>query len=132
VNDDIQEYKEELNRIFEKAERMLRAAEISLDDGLVESAASRVYYAVFHAIQALLISVNKEYSKHSSVIAAFNRDFIKTGIFPIKFGKALTRMSKHREIGDYSYVIELDMNSIKEDIESAKEILASIHLYLDL
>jgi uncharacterized protein (UPF0332 family) len=54
-----------------------------LGDGFVETSASRAYYAAFHAIQALLKSIDQTYSKHSGVIAAFHREFIMTGIFPL-------------------------------------------------
>ena len=60
---------EELERILAKSERMLQAAESSFDNGLGESAASRAYYTAFHAIQALLKSINQTYSKHSGVIS---------------------------------------------------------------
>jgi uncharacterized protein (UPF0332 family) len=123
-------YDEEFDRILAKAERMLQAAEGSFRDGLVESAASRAYYSAFHAIQALLKSIDQTYSKHSGVIAAFHREFVKTDIFPRKFGKALTRMIKHREIGDYSYILELDPDQVREDIQNAKDILTSIRQYL--
>jgi hypothetical protein len=115
-----------------KAERMLHAANASLKDGFVESAASRSYYAAFHAIQALLKSIDLTYSKHAGVIAAFHREFIKTGIFPPDFGRALTRLAKHRDIGDYSYLWELDPDQVKEDIHKTKEILVSIRRYLGL
>jgi uncharacterized protein (UPF0332 family) len=55
VTEKAQDRREELSRILGKAERMLQAAQASLEDGFVESAASRAYYAAFHAIQALLI-----------------------------------------------------------------------------
>ena len=71
-------YGEEFDRILAKAERMLQAAEGLFRDGLVESAASRAYYSAFHAIQALLKSIDQTYSKHSGVIAAFHQ--LYTGI----------------------------------------------------
>ena len=112
----------ELNNILNKAERTLQSAESLFNNGFVESAASRAYYAAFHAIQAVLASVNQAYSKHSTVIAQFQRQFVKTGIFPSKLGKALKRMMNHREIGDYKYDEELDHYEVKDDIEKAIEL----------
>jgi len=77
-----------------------------------------------------LKSVGQTYSKHTGVIGAFHRDFIKTGIFPDDFGKALTRLVKHRDIGDYSYIWELDPEKVREDVRRAREILDSIRRYL--
>ena len=48
----------ELEKMLAKADRMLSAAEAAMRDGFVESAASRAYYASFHAIQALLKSID--------------------------------------------------------------------------
>jgi uncharacterized protein (UPF0332 family) len=121
---------QELDKILGKAQRMLLAAEAALQDGFVETAASRAYYAAFHAIQALLKSVGQTYSKHAGVIGAFHRDFVKTKIFPDEFGKALTRPVKHRDIGDYSYIWELDPEKVREDVRRAGEILDSIRRYL--
>jgi uncharacterized protein (UPF0332 family) len=132
VKEDPQDLIKKLDIILGKAERMLKAGEAALEDGFVETAASRAYYAAFHAIQALLKSIDQTYSKHSGVIAAFHREFIKTGIFPPELGKALTRMVKHRDIGDYSYLWELDLDQVREDIQEAREILDSARRYLKL
>ncbi len=127
-----QDRREELSRILGKAERMLQAAQASLKDGFAESAASRAYYAAFHAIQALLKSIDKTFSKHSAVIAAFHHEFIKKGIFPPEFGKALTRLVKHRDIGDYSYVWTLEPGQVKDDLQKAQQILSAIRRHLGL
>jgi uncharacterized protein (UPF0332 family) len=132
VKGDVKELKEEFGRMLAKSERMLQAAEGALKDGLTDSAASRAYYAAFHAIQALLRSIDQTYSKHSEVISAFHREFVKTGIFPRRFGKALTRMMRHREIGDYSYILELDPDQVREDVQNAREILDSICRHLGM
>jgi len=123
---------ENLKRILNKSERMLQSAETSFNAGFLESAASRAYYSAFHAIQAVLKSVDQTYSKHSTVIAEFQRQFIKTGIFPRQIGKALSKMAKHREIADYKYDEELNSDEVKEDIEKARELLDAVRQYLKL
>ena len=42
--------REELGKILAKSQRMLLAAETALQDEFFETAASRAYYTVFHAI----------------------------------------------------------------------------------
>ena len=122
----------ELRLILDKAERTLKSAESLYDGDFFESSASRAYYSAFHAIQAILASHNQAYSKHSTVIAQFQRQFVKTGVFPLAVGKSLTRLIKHREIGDYSYSKELDPNEVKDDIEKAREILKLVNQYLKI
>jgi len=37
---------------------------------------------MFYTVEALLLSQNLTFSKHSAVISAFGKNFVKTGIFP--------------------------------------------------
>ena len=48
------------------------------------SAVNRAYYAIFHALRAVTALDGFDSGKHSGVIAYFNRDYIKNGIFHIK------------------------------------------------
>ena len=66
---------------LEKAQEFLEAAKTTLELQLYETAANRSYYAIFHAVRALLALEGKDFKKHSGVISAFQRDYIKTGIF---------------------------------------------------
>jgi len=59
MNEDDLDRINELNNILNKAESTLQSAESSFNNGFVESAASRAYYAAFHAVQAVLASVNQ-------------------------------------------------------------------------
>jgi len=56
-------------------------AKLLLDTENYKDAISKTYYAMFTAIRAILASVSVDFSKHSSVIAYFQREYIKTGIF---------------------------------------------------
>lgn len=54
-----------LRAIINKANRSLEAAKILLTGGGYESASSRAYYAVFHLMQACLLTKGLSYSKQS-------------------------------------------------------------------
>ena len=64
---------------IEKSNENIKAAELLLREGFFAIANTRAYYAMFYAAQALLETVNLSFSKHSAVIAAFGKEFIKTG-----------------------------------------------------
>ena len=57
---------------------------------------------------------------------------LKKGIFPPEFGKALTRLVKHRDIGDYSYVWTLEPEQVMEDVQKAEQILSAIRRHLEV
>ena len=42
---------------------------------------SRVYYAMFYSVEALLLTEGISVSSHKGVISVFGERFIKTGIF---------------------------------------------------
>jgi uncharacterized protein (UPF0332 family) len=64
---------------IEKSKENIEAAELLSREGFYAIANTRAYYAMFYAAQALLETVNLSFSKHSAVIAAFGKEFIKTG-----------------------------------------------------
>lgn len=65
---------------------------------------SRAYYAMFHAAEALLLTKGMSFRKHSAVIGAFNREFVKTRILPAEMSKWLQKGFAYRTQGDYGPV----------------------------
>ena len=62
---------EEVKRLIEKSEHALEVAEILMQSGYPSDAASKIYYSMFYAAQALLKSEGIEVVKHSAVESAF-------------------------------------------------------------
>ena len=87
--------------LIEKAKASLRAARIMAEEELYDFAISRAYYTMFYVAQAFLLGEGKAYSKHSGVIAAFGREFAKTGRVPKEFHSYLIEGFDSRNIGDY-------------------------------
>jgi len=117
---------------FDKAEKKLNSAKILLDHREWEDAASRAYYAAFHAISAVLRSKDLSFSSHSRTIGAFNKHFISTGIFPVEWGSRLTKMMKDREAGDYRTSSEIGEQIAREDVQFADEIVRACKGYLKI
>lgn len=121
---------ESIIKIIEKSFRTLRSAKNAFKDRDFETASSRAYYAVFHIMQAILLTRDLTFSKHSGVISAFSQYFIKPGIFPREFSKCIRQLLMDREIGDYSYYKSIDKDKAGADIAIAQEIVAKAHEYL--
>lgn len=68
----------ETEALLTKARRSLDNARRSLDAGDADFAASRAYYAMFYAAEALLLSRGLAFSKHAAVIAEFTREFVRS------------------------------------------------------
>ena len=89
---------------IERAVESLKAAELCLREGLVNSAARRAYYAMFQAAQTALDAqgiIRPEWS-HKSLHASFNQQLIhQKKIFPRVFRDYLTSALTVRQAADY-------------------------------
>jgi uncharacterized protein (UPF0332 family) len=72
---------------MQRAEESLRAAEIMLQNQMLTFAMNRIYYAMFYALQAVLVLNGVSFSKHGQVKAYLNRELVKTGILPMELGR---------------------------------------------
>src|SRR5208283_3868330 len=94
--------KELINYRRQKAKESFAAAKILYKNGNFFSAVNRLYYAVFYQVTALLLTKGFASSKHSGVMALFNKEFVKTGIITKKSGKFYGRLFELRQEGDYA------------------------------
>ncbi len=124
------EKKSELFDIYEKARHKLDTARLLLSNDRNDDAVSRAYYAVYHGISAVLLSKRLVFSSHSQVIGAFNREFVKTGIFPADFTKKIQRLFDFRQAGDYAVDPSIDHETAKTLTDDAGMIIESIERYL--
>lgn len=113
-----------------RAAKKLKVAELLLDNGAWDDAASRAYYTAFHGISALLLSRGKTFSRHAQLIGAFNRDFVKNHTFDREFTTLLTRLFEDRQSGDYDVISELTEQEARRDVADARRILDAIEVYL--
>jgi hypothetical protein len=115
-----------LERSFES----LRAAEIMLENSMLTFSMNRVYYAMFYAVQALLVSRKVSFSKHGQVKSYFNREMIKRGIFPTEMGRLYNKAFEYRQKFDYVDFSSPDREMVAEYLEKAKGFVSNIQEYL--
>lgn len=120
----------EIRALIEKAQRYLRSSEILLKDGDAESSVSRTYYAMFYAVEAVLLTKDFSFSSHKGVISAFGEHFIKTGVFPREMGRELNRAFEKRQIGDYEYTFVIPEDEAEQMLRSGKEFVNTIACWL--
>jgi len=112
-----------------RAQEAFRLAEHDLPIS-ADGAASRAYYAAFHATSALLALEGRTFSKHSAVEAAVHRDLVKAGIWPQELGKYYTALWELRSTADYGGAEHVTKQEAEEAIRMARAILemvAKIH-----
>jgi uncharacterized protein (UPF0332 family) len=84
-----------------RAHEAMADGEILLAQGSLNSAANRFYYAAFYAARALLANKEVDSSRHSGVIALFQKHFVKPGTIDTQIAKALPRAFEKRQASDY-------------------------------
>jgi len=90
------------------------------------SAASRAYYAAYHAVTALFAMREKSFAKHSALRAAVHRDLVHTGEWPQELGQAFDDLLELRETGDYGEKIQVTTRQARDSVLSAHAILARV------
>ncbi len=119
-----------MKAMLSKACEKLKTARIDLDNERYDDSVSRSYYAVFHAISAVLLSKGLHFSSHSQTIGAFNKEFIKSKEFPASFTKIIEKLFNERQTGDYDFETYLDVDIAKEDLAEAEKIIDACETYL--
>lgn len=116
--------------LFEKAERYIRSAQLLAADGDFDSAASRLYYAMFYVAEALLEAQGLTFTSHKAVISAFGQHFAKTKELDLRFHQALLSAFSQRQIGDYTTDASLTREDINTLISDAQDFAAAGRTWL--
>ncbi|MCH7723618.1 MAG: HEPN domain-containing protein [Bacteroidetes bacterium] len=67
----------EIESLLKRSDRYLKTAELLIDEGDFESSVSRIYYAMFFAAQAALLSKELSFSSHKMTISGFGGTLYK-------------------------------------------------------
>jgi uncharacterized protein (UPF0332 family) len=113
----------EQEAVLYKASKSLEAARLMLEGGFPGFAASRAYYAMFYVAQAFLLGKGFTFSKHSAVISAFGREFVKAGVVAPEFQFYLTDAEDSRKIADYDSRGELTEDDAIKQLDRARKFL---------
>jgi uncharacterized protein (UPF0332 family) len=108
--------------LLQAAER-LAAAEILRERGLHRVAVSNAYFAMFYTAEAFLEGKGLSFSKHAAVIAAFGREFAKTGELPAELHRFLIDASEDRAEADYVATSEITEDEVDVRINQARRFL---------
>lgn len=115
---------------LENAEEKLASAKILFDAGKYKDSIGRSYYAIFSSVRAVLARDKVDFSKHAGVIAYFQKEYIKTGIFEKKYSKYLQSAFQIRNSCDYDDFFLVSKQDAEEQYQIAEEFYNMILNYL--
>lgn len=115
---------------LEHAEECLSAAKNLAESGNYKSAANRSYYAVFHAMRAVLALDEIDMKRHSGVMTEFRRLYIITGVFETDLSTVISTLFDMRTDSDYDDFFIISKDEVVKQVANAERFLLEIQTYL--
>lgn len=96
-----------------------------------KASVNRSYYAIFHALRAVTALEDFDSSKHSGIIAFFNKTYVKEGIFDKEISKLIDTAYRLREKADYQDFYVVSKEQAEEQIIKAEKVINTIKPYIE-
>lgn len=106
-----------------KAEESLSSAQRETKADSHGFAVNRLYFALFYAVSAALLERGQTYKKHSGVRAAFHREFVKTDMLEVQWGKLYDQLFEDRQEADYIALIAFDRDYVETQLQRCTDFL---------
>ncbi len=116
---------------LETAEEKLEASKLLLAGGLFKDSIGRSYYAIFFATRAVLALDSKDFSKHAGVIACYQKDYVKEGIFDKQYSKIIMEAFQIRNKSDYDDYYVVLKSDAEEQLDKAELFYQKMKRYID-
>lgn len=114
---------------IETAKSDLQSADMLIKEKQYRAANNRAYYAIFRAISAIHALDGKTYKRHKDTLANFNKDYIRTEIFPKTLERRIIEAEEIRHASDYDDFYIATKEKAEEQVATARELLQRIEAY---
>lgn len=113
-----------------RAQESLSVAHELLTQRRYGFAVHHAYYAMLYAASSALATRGLGYSRHSAVIAAFGREFAKTGQLPARLHRCFIQAEELRIAADYTNIDPTTEEEARIVLTWAEEMVAAIRHFL--
>ena len=114
---------------LETAKNDLKSARVLLAIEDYKGANNRAYYSIFHAINAVHAVSGKAYKRHKDALANFNKEYVKTSIFPREMGRKIGQAEEIRHASDYDDFYIASKEESEQQILTAEEFFVLVEKY---
>jgi uncharacterized protein (UPF0332 family) len=119
-----------VNARLRQAQDALAEGQLLLEGKFYKGSINRIYYAMFYAVLALLVTRQLGTSKHTGAISLFDREFVKPGIFSKEMSAWLHSVFERRLEADYAELIDISFEEAQECYRQASEFLAQVQTFI--
>lgn len=122
--------KEKIRLELDRGNESLKSTEVNLREELFDESVSSAYYAMFHAVKAILLTINQEPSTHQGVVTLFGLHFIKPGLIEKEYNDLFIEAKDDREDSDYDVTRKFTRAEAEERLSTAQKLVSRIKEYL--
>ena len=115
-----------IKKRLERSKSDLQISKFYIERNKYLASIERSYFVVFNAIRAVLVLNDASFKSHKNTISYFNREFVKTGIFPKEFAGKIENLRKLC-VSNYS---DITLSETLEQYNFAKMVLDEVNQYL--
>lgn len=114
---------------IQTSKEALKSAKILFGAEEYKGANNRAYYAIFYGINAIHALNGKAYRRHKDAIGNFNKEYVKTEIFPREVGRKIGEAEEIRHASDYDDFYIASREEAERQIVSAEEFIQLVENY---
>ena len=114
---------------IETSKSDIKAAEILLAAKEFRGANNRAYYGIYHAISAVHALDGNAYKRHKDAVANFNKDYVKTSVFPREMGRKIGQAEEICHASDYDDFYIASKEESERQISVADEFIILAEKY---
>lgn len=114
-----------------RADEDLASAKRNLKDNDFRTAVNRSYYAIFHALRAVLALDEFDSKKHSGIIGEFRKRYVKTGLFDADISDMIGDAFKIRNESDYSDMYIISKEETDKQVGNAETVINAVKGYME-
>lgn len=108
--------------LLEKSDKNMEQAKQVAQLNYWDLVANRLYYSVFHAVNAMLMTDGIKTGTHKGTSIQFGKHYVLGGIFSRDDGMLYSKLQTMREKADYQNVFLLDKSEGEELINMADDL----------
>ena len=114
-----------------RAKQSLQVAKKVLQDGFIEDAVNRIYYAIYYAVSALLYTRKLHPKTHLGMKALFNKEFVKNNFITDKQAQIYSTIFAKRFEADYEDFFTIDTDSVHQHLAEATNFIFLIETIIN-
>lgn len=109
----------------------LDTANLTFEAGQYRGANNRAYYSIFHTISAVLALEGIAFKRHKDTLSYFNKNYVRTEIFPRELGRKIVKAEEIRHASDYDTFYIASKEVTAQQIQTAEQILVLAEKFLN-